>query len=49
MRSCDAAKLGPEAFLSLDAGRAASLNIRGGKIVSADVADAFPDLPTSGV
>ena len=39
------AKLGPDAFLAQDAGSAAALNIRGGKIVSADVADAFPDLP----
>jgi alanine dehydrogenase len=39
------AKLGAEAFVSLDAGRAASLNVRAGKVVSADVADAFPDLP----
>lgn len=39
------AKLGAEAFVSLDSGRAASLNVRGGKVVSADVADAFPDLP----
>ncbi|HEX3597066.1 MAG TPA: alanine dehydrogenase [Polyangiaceae bacterium] len=40
------AKLGPDAFLALDAGRAASLNVRAGKITSADVADAFPELPT---
>jgi alanine dehydrogenase len=40
------AKLGPDAFVALDAGRTASLNLRGGKIVSLDVADAFPDLPT---
>jgi alanine dehydrogenase len=39
------AKLGAEAFVSLDAGRAGSLNVRAGKVVSADVADAFPDLP----
>jgi alanine dehydrogenase len=39
------AKLGAEAFASLDPGRAASLNVRAGKVVSADVADAFPDLP----
>jgi alanine dehydrogenase len=39
------AKLGGEAFVSLDPGRAASLNVRAGKVVSADVADAFPDLP----
>jgi len=41
------AKLGPEAFIAVDPGRAAALNLRGGKIVSADVADAFPDLPTA--
>jgi alanine dehydrogenase len=39
------AKLGPEAFVALDPGRSAALNLRAGKIVSADVADAFPDLP----
>jgi alanine dehydrogenase len=39
------AKLGAEAFASLDPGRAASLNVRAGQVVSADVADAFPDLP----
>jgi alanine dehydrogenase len=39
------AKLGAEAFVSLDPGRAASLNVRAGRVVSADVADAFPDLP----
>lgn len=39
------AKLGADAFVALDAGRAASDNLRGGKIVSPDVADAFPDLP----
>jgi alanine dehydrogenase len=41
------ARLGAEKFLALDAGRAASLNTRGGKIISPDVADAFPDLPTA--
>jgi alanine dehydrogenase len=39
------AKLGPEKFTALDPGRAAAENIRAGKIVSPDVADAFPDLP----
>jgi alanine dehydrogenase len=39
------AKLGPDAFVALDVGRGASDNLRGGKIVSPDVADAFPDLP----
>ena len=41
------ARLGADKFLALDPGRAASLNIRGGKITSPDVADAFPDLPTA--
>jgi alanine dehydrogenase len=39
------AKLGPDGFVALDTGRAAADNLRGGKIVSPDVADAFPDLP----
>jgi alanine dehydrogenase len=39
------AKHGADGFLALDRGRAAALNLRAGKIVSADVADAFPDLP----
>ena len=39
------AKLGPDGFLALDAGCAAAVNVRDGKVVSADVADAFPDLP----
>lgn len=39
------ARLGPDAFIALDAGRAAALNLRGGKIACAAVADAFPDLP----
>jgi alanine dehydrogenase len=39
------ANLGTDQFVSLDAGHAASLNLRGGRIVSADIADAFPDLP----
>jgi alanine dehydrogenase len=39
------AKLGADGFVALDPGRAASENLRGGKIVSPDVADAFPDLP----
>jgi alanine dehydrogenase len=39
------AKRGPDAFVARDAGHAASLNLKAGKIVSADVADAFPDLP----
>jgi alanine dehydrogenase len=39
------AKLGPDAFFGLDAGRAASLNLRAGRILNADVASAFPDLP----
>jgi alanine dehydrogenase len=39
------AKLGPDAFVAEDAGHAASLNLHGGKVASADVADAFPDLP----
>jgi len=39
------AKLGAERFTQSDPGRAAAENIRGGKITSPDVADAFPDLP----
>jgi alanine dehydrogenase len=39
------ARLGPDAFVALDPGRAAALNLRGGKITCAAVADAFPDLP----
>jgi len=39
------AKLGAEKFVALDPGRAASENLRAGKITSPDVADAFPDLP----
>ncbi|HVU04723.1 MAG TPA: alanine dehydrogenase [Polyangiaceae bacterium] len=39
------ARLGTEAFLAQDAGSAAAENIRGGRVVSSDVADAFPDLP----
>jgi alanine dehydrogenase len=39
------AKLGIDGFVAQNAGCSAALNVRGGKIVSADVADAFPDLP----
>jgi alanine dehydrogenase len=39
------AKLGTDGFLALDAGRQAALNLRSGRIVSNDVADAFPDMP----
>jgi alanine dehydrogenase len=39
------ASLGPAGFVALDAGHAAALNLFRGKIVNADVADAFSDLP----
>ncbi len=39
------AKLGPEGFAAIDAGRAAAVNLRGGKIVHPAVAEAFEDLP----
>jgi alanine dehydrogenase len=39
------ASLGPKGFVTLDRGHAAALNMLGGKIVNADVADAFEDLP----
>ncbi len=41
------ARLGAEAFGQIDAGHAAAINCREGKIVNAAVADTFPDLPAS--
>jgi alanine dehydrogenase len=39
------ARLGVDGFLAQSVGHLAALNMRGGKIMSADVASAFPDLP----
>ncbi len=39
------AKLGPKGFAAIDVGRAAAVNMRGGKIVHPAVAEAFEDLP----
>jgi alanine dehydrogenase len=41
------ARLGADGFSRESEGAAAAINLRGGKIVSADVADAFPDLATA--
>lgn len=40
------ANLGVDGFIAKDPGRAAALNTRGGRIVNADVATAFADLPS---
>jgi alanine dehydrogenase len=40
------ARLGADGFASESEGMAAAINLQGGKIVSADVADAFADLAT---
>ena len=39
------AELGADRFASLDAGHAAAINLRAGKIASPAVAEVFPDLP----
>ncbi len=39
------ARIGPEAFVAQDRGRASALNLHKGRIVNADVAEAFPELP----
>jgi alanine dehydrogenase len=43
------AKVGTSAFVSLDAGHGAALNLHQGTIVNPQVADAFPDLPRAGL
>jgi hypothetical protein len=41
------ARLGLDRFATLSPGRAAALNMKGGRIVNAAVATVFPDLPHS--
>jgi alanine dehydrogenase len=41
------ANVGVESFVSLDLGHAAAINLRSGRLLTAPVAQAFPDLPNS--
>jgi alanine dehydrogenase len=41
----DLARLGVEEFAALSPGHAAAVNLQGGKITNAAVAETFPDLP----